>query len=71
MPRYPVYIYNGCWIICEKLRKKNGHQANHLGTQQNHLGTPLGVPTPGLGSTAVTHTGKERQTNTVPYCVKV
>ena len=29
------------------------HQANHLGTPQNNLGTPLGVPTPGLGTTVL------------------
>ena len=55
MSRHPVYTYTGCWIICEKVRKKTktniGHQANHLRTPQNNLGTPLGVPTPSLGST--------------------
>ena len=30
---------------------KNGHQANRLGTPQNNLETPLGVPTPTLGTT--------------------
>ena len=35
------------------MRKRNGHQANHLGTSQNNLGTPLGVPTPTLGTPAL------------------
>ena len=47
--KHPIHTYTGCWIICEKVRK-NGHQANHLGTPQNNLGTPLGVPTPTLGT---------------------
>ena len=56
MSRQPVYTYNECWIICEKVREKTtniGHQANHLGTPQNNLGTPLGVPTPSLRTTAL------------------
>ena len=56
MSRHPVLTYTGCRIICEKLRrKKNGDQANHLGTPQNYLGTPLWVPTPGLGTTVLLH----------------
>ena len=31
------------------------HQANHLGTPQNNLGTPLGVPTPTLGTLGLDH----------------
>ena len=46
--RHPVYTYTRCWIICEKVRKKN-----HLETPQNNLGTPLGVPTPTLGTTGL------------------
>ena len=48
--RHPVHTYTGYWIIFEKVRK-TWHQANHLGTPQNNLGTPLGVPTPTLGTT--------------------
>ena len=48
--RHPVHTYTGRLIICEKVRKRNGHQEHHLGTPQNNLGTPLGVPTPTLGT---------------------
>ena len=51
--RHPVHTCTGCWIICEKMRKRDGHQANHLGTPQHNLGTPLGVPTPTLGTPAL------------------
>ena len=53
MSRHPMETYTGCQIICDKVRVKEGHQANHLGTPQNNLGTPLGVPTPGLGTTVL------------------
>ena len=52
MSRQPVYTYNGCWIICEKVRGEKKY-INHLGTPQNNLGTPLGVPTPSLRTTVL------------------
>ena len=39
-------------LFVKKVRK-NGHQSKHQGTPQNNLGTPLGVPTPTLGTTAL------------------
>ena len=55
MSRHPVYTDTGCWIVCDKERRTNGHR---LGTPQNNLGTPLGVLTPGLGTPALEPSSK-------------
>ena len=52
--RHPVHTHTGCWIICEKVKKKHWHQANHLGTPQNNLGTPT-LGTPALGHQVAQH----------------